>query len=132
MAGIDGAVHALLHPNWRLTGAVGYLGFDIAALGAAFAATGRTIPVDALVLGYIIGYIANMLPVPGGFGILEAGLAGTLILYGAPATQATAAVIVYHAIAFWVPSLGGLIGYARLRRADGLAAASTIPRHEPH
>ena len=132
VAGIDGAVHALLHPNWRLTGAVGYLGFDIAALGAAFAATGRTIPVDALVLGYIIGYIANMLPVPGGFGILEAGLAGTLILYGAPATQATAAVIVYHAIAFWVPSLGGLIGYARLRRADGLAAASTIPRHEPH
>ena len=57
-----------------------------------------------------------MLPVPGGFGILEAGLAGTLILYGAPATQAAAAVVVYHAIAFWVPSLGGLIGYARLRR----------------
>ena len=52
---------------------------------------------------------------PGGFGALEAGLAGTLILYGAPATQAAAAVIVYHAIAFWVPSLGGLIGYARLR-----------------
>jgi hypothetical protein len=57
-----------------------------------------------------------MLPVPGGFGILEVGLAGTLILYGAPATQAAAAVVVYHAIAFWVPSLGGLIGYARLRR----------------
>jgi uncharacterized membrane protein YbhN (UPF0104 family) len=119
VAGIDGAVHALLHPNWRVVGAVGYLGCDIAALGAAFAATGHAIPVDVLILGYIIGYLANMLPVPGGFGILEAGLAGTLILYGAPATQATAAVIVYHAIAFWVPSLGGLIGYARLRRADG-------------
>ena len=104
------------HPNWRLIGAVAYLGFDIAALGAAFAAAGHAIPVDVLVLGYIIGYIANMLPVPGGFGILEAGLAGTLILYGAPATQAAAAVIVYHAIAFWVPSVGGLIGYARLRR----------------
>jgi hypothetical protein len=114
-AGIDGAVDALVHPNWRLIGAIAYLGCDIAALGAAFAATGRAIPVDVLVLGYIIGYIANMLPVPGGFGILEAGLAGTLILYGAPATQAAAAVIVYHAIAFWVPSLGGLLGYARLR-----------------
>lgn len=115
-AGIDGAVLALRHPNWRLIGAVAYLGFDIAALGAAFAAAGHAIPIDVLVLGYIIGYIANMLPVPGGFGILEAGLAGTLILYGAPATQAAAAVIVYHAIAFWVPSVGGLIGYARLRR----------------
>ena len=114
-AGIDGALHALLHPDWRLAGAIAYLACDIAALGTAFAATGHAIPVDVLVLGYVIGYIANMVPVPGGFGVLEAGLAGTLILYGAPATQAAAAVIVYHAIAFWVPSLGGLIGYARLR-----------------
>jgi len=123
-AGIDGAVHALLHPSWRLLGAVAYLGFDIAALAAA----GHAIPVDVLVLGYVIGYIANLVPVPGGFGILEAGLAGTLILYGAPPTQAAAAVIVYHAIAFWVPSLGGLIGYARLRR--GPTREVTVPSTE--
>ncbi len=126
-AGIDGAAHALLHPNWRLLGAVAYLGCDIAALGAAFAAAGHPIPIDVLVLGYIIGYMANMLPVPGGFGILEAGLAGTLILYGAPATQAAAAVVVYHAIAFWVPSLGGLIGYARLRRRPTGSGAQLQP-----
>jgi hypothetical protein len=41
-----------------------------------------------------------------------------LIAYGAPATQAAAAVVVYHAIAFWIPSLGGLIGYAFLRRRE--------------
>jgi uncharacterized membrane protein YbhN (UPF0104 family) len=128
-AGIDGAVGALLHPSWRLIGAVAYLGCDIAALGAAFAATGRGIPIDVLVLGYIIGYIANMLPVPGGFGVLEAGLAGTLILYGAPATRAAAAVIVYHAIAFWIPSLGGLIGYAQLRRRP--TGDVTQPSAEP-
>jgi uncharacterized membrane protein YbhN (UPF0104 family) len=55
-------------------------------------------------------------PIPGGVGILDAGLAGTLVLYGAPATQAAAAVLIYHAIAFWVPGLGGLIGYSLLRR----------------
>jgi uncharacterized membrane protein YbhN (UPF0104 family) len=115
-AGIEGARRSLVAPNWRMLGALGYLGFDIAALGALFAATGHPIPVDALVLGYLIGYLANVLPVPGGFGVLEAGLAGTLIAYGAPATQAAAAVVVYHAIAFWVPSLGGVIGYASLRR----------------
>jgi uncharacterized membrane protein YbhN (UPF0104 family) len=117
-AGIDAARHSLVAPSWRMLGAVGYLGFDIAVLGALFAATGHPIAIDALVLGYLIGYLANMLPVPGGFGVLEAGLAGTLIAYGAPATQAAAAVVVYHAIAFWIPSLGGVIGYAFLRRRE--------------
>jgi uncharacterized membrane protein YbhN (UPF0104 family) len=114
--GIDGARHALLSSNWRLIGALGYLGLDIAALGASFAATGHTIPVAPLVLGYLIGYLANLIPVPGGFGVLEGGLAGALIAYGAPATQAAAAVIVYHAIAFWIPSLGGIVGYWLLQR----------------
>lgn len=121
-AGIVAARHSLVAPSWRMLGAVGYLGFDIAALGALFAATGHPIPVDALVLGYLVGYLANMLPVPGGFGVLEAGLAGMLIAYGAPATQAAAAVVVYHAIAFWIPSLGGLLGYALLRRQESREA----------
>jgi uncharacterized membrane protein YbhN (UPF0104 family) len=68
------------------------------------------------VLGYLIGYLANLVPIPGGFGVLEGGLAGALIAYGAPPTQAAAAVIVYHVIAFWIPSLGGLLGYALLSR----------------
>jgi uncharacterized membrane protein YbhN (UPF0104 family) len=114
--GIQTARHSLATPNWRMLGAVGYLGFDIAVLGALFAATGHPIPIDALILGYIIGYLANTLPVPGGFGVLEGGLAGMLIAYGAPPTQAAAAVVVYHTIAFWIPSLGGLIGYTLLRR----------------
>jgi len=115
-AGITRARRSLRRPSWRLLGAAGYLGFDIAALGAAFAAAGRPIAAGPLVLGYLIGYLANLIPIPGGFGVLEGGLAATLIAYGAPATQATAAVIVYHAIAFWIPSLGGLLGYVRLRR----------------
>lgn len=114
--GIDGARLSLAHPSWRLVGALGYLGFDIAALGATLAATGRALPVAPLVLAYLIGYLANLIPIPGGFGVLEGGLAAALIAYGAPATQATAAVIVYHAIAFWIPSLGGLLAYALLRR----------------
>jgi uncharacterized membrane protein YbhN (UPF0104 family) len=117
-AGISRARASLRRPSWRLLGALGYLGLDIAALGAAFAAAGRPVAAAPLILGYLIGYLANLIPVPGGFGVLEGGLAGTLIAYGAPATQAAAAVIVYHAIAFWIPSLGGLIGFARLRRRE--------------
>jgi uncharacterized membrane protein YbhN (UPF0104 family) len=114
-AGVDGARDCLRRPSWRLLGALAYLACDIAALGAMFAAAGRPLPVTPLVLGYLIGYLANLIPTPGGFGALEGGLAGALIAYGAPATQAAAAVIVYHAIAFWIPSLGGLAGYALLR-----------------
>ncbi len=129
-AGIERARHSLRRPSWRLLGAVGYLGFDIAALGATFAAAGRPIAAAPLVLGYLIGYLANLIPIPGGFGVLEGGLAGCLIAYGAAPTQAAAAVVIYHAIAFWIPSLGGLAGFALLRRrlVDGASAAPAQAR----
>jgi uncharacterized membrane protein YbhN (UPF0104 family) len=114
--GIDGARRSLVRPSWRVIGAFGYLGCDIAALGATFAASGHPLPVAPLVLGYLIGYLANLIPIPGGFGVLEGGLAGALVAYGAPPAQAAAAVIVYHVISFWIPSLGGLLGCALLSR----------------
>jgi uncharacterized membrane protein YbhN (UPF0104 family) len=129
--GIDGARQALLSSHWRLIGALGYLALDVAALGASFAATGHPIPVAPLVLGYLIGYLANLIPVPGGFGVLEGGLAGALIAYGAPVTQAAAAVIVYHAIAFWIPSLGGVVGYWLLQRRQARAATAIIGAARP-
>jgi uncharacterized membrane protein YbhN (UPF0104 family) len=123
--GLDGALHALRHPNWRLAGAIGYLGFDIAVLWATLNGVGYSPPVAVLVLGYIIGYLANVIPVPGAVGVLEGGLAGTLVLYGAPVTEAAAAVLVYHAIAFWIPSIGGLLGYRRLRlQLSGVAVTA--------
>ena len=122
--GISAARRALTRPDWRLLGAAGYLGFDIAVLWATFAAAGRPLPAAALVLGYVIGYLGNLLPVPGSVGVLDGGLTGALIAYGAHATQAAAAVLVYHAIAFWIPSLGGLWAYSLLRRR--LARSTTV------
>ena len=113
--GIRDAEQALRRPNWRLLGAVGYVGFDIAVLASTFAALGDRPPLAPLVLGYNIGYLANLLPVPGGIGVLDAGLIGTLVFYKISATDAAAAVLVYHAIAFWVPALGGLLGLTLLR-----------------
>ncbi len=102
-------------PSWRVVGAVGYLAFDIAVLWLILRALGSTPSVAALTLGYSIGYLANSLPIPGGIGVLDAGLTGALVLYGVSPVHAAAAVIVYHAIAFWVPGLGGLLAYLRLR-----------------
>jgi uncharacterized membrane protein YbhN (UPF0104 family) len=115
-AGVDDAEQSTFRrPSWRLTGSIGYLCFDIAVLWTCLHAFGDTMSVPALVLAYNIGYLANALPVPGGIGVLDAGLTGALVLYGGSPTQAAAAVLVYHAIALWVPGLGGLAGYLRLR-----------------
>ncbi len=113
--GIPAARDALLRPNWRLLGALGYLLFDISVLWAALAAVGPAPPVAALAVAYLAGYLPNVLPIPGGIGILDAGLVGALGLYGLPLTHAAAAVLVYHAVAFWVPTLGGMLAYTRLR-----------------
>jgi uncharacterized membrane protein YbhN (UPF0104 family) len=104
-------------PNWRLVGTVGYLVFDIAVLWACLRALGVNAPIVAVVLGYQIGYLANLVPIPGGLGVLEGGLLGALLLYGLPAAPTAAAVVLYHAIALWVPTLGGTVGFARLRGA---------------
>jgi uncharacterized membrane protein YbhN (UPF0104 family) len=101
--------------SWRLLGAAGYLGFDVAVLWVVLGALGHASSIAVVVLAYSIGYAANSLPVPGGIGVLDAGLTGALVLYGVAPVQAAAAVIVYHAIAFWIPGLGGLLAYLRLR-----------------
>ncbi len=114
--------------DWRLLGSAGYLLFDIAVLWACLRAVGLHPPVMAMVVGYQIGYLANLVPIPGGVGVLEGGLLGALLLYGLPAGPTAAAVVIYHAIALWVPAIGGTIGFARLRSTVGVVAAAVEAR----
>lgn len=102
--------------DWKLLGAVGYLAFDISVLWICFLAFGHAPNAAALVLGYQIGYIANAIPIPGGIGALDGGLIGALVLYGANATHATAAVLLYHAIWLIVPLLIGTVAFLLVRR----------------
>jgi uncharacterized membrane protein YbhN (UPF0104 family) len=106
----------LLAGDWRAAFAAGgYLLFDIAVLWACFHAFGYDPPAAAILLGYQIGYLANLVPVPGGIGPLDGGLSGALLLYGTPPGPTLAAVVVYHAIALWLPTLGGTLAFASLR-----------------
>jgi uncharacterized membrane protein YbhN (UPF0104 family) len=125
--GVAEATRALGRPSWRLAGAVGYLAFDIAVLWATFEALGYDPPVAALMLGYLIGYLGALIPVPGGLGVLEGGIGVVLIAYGLPPAQTVAAVLVYHAIAFWVPTLGGLIAYHDIARRGTDSLVSGTP-----
>jgi uncharacterized membrane protein YbhN (UPF0104 family) len=115
-AGLEGGWKAVGTPHWRLLGGAGYLCLDMAALWAACAATGHPLGFLAVVIAYCIGYLATAIPMPAGLGVLDSGLAASLVLYGLKPTAAVGAVLVYHAIAIWVPGVGGLIAWLPTRR----------------
>ena len=96
-------------------------------LWASLRGLGYAPAIGALVVAYLAGYLATWMPIPGGLGVLDGGLAGALVLYGMPPASAAAAVLVYHAIALWVPSMGGLIAYTLLRRKLVQARPDTRP-----
>ena len=126
-AGLEGAWAAVAHPTWRLLGAVGFFSLDVAALWAACAATGHRLGFLAVLIAYCIGYLATAVPMPAGLGVLDAGLAGALVLYGLPATASVGAVLVYHAISIWVPGLGGLTAWLTTRTSARRARPDVGP-----
>jgi uncharacterized membrane protein YbhN (UPF0104 family) len=103
------------HPG-VIAGAVGYWAFDNAVLWATYHSVGVSPPITVILMGYLIGQLGGLLPIPGGIGGIDLGLIGVLIAYGAPAAGTAAAVFGYHLILFWLPLLVGGIAFARLRR----------------
>jgi uncharacterized membrane protein YbhN (UPF0104 family) len=115
-AGIRDVGQLLRDRRWRaILGACGYLGFDIAALCVAFAAFGASLPLAPLVFGYVVGQLGGLIPLPGGIGGTDGGLIGALVLYGAPLSTATAAVLAYRAFQLGVPAVLGTFAFFGLR-----------------
>jgi uncharacterized membrane protein YbhN (UPF0104 family) len=100
-------------------GAVGYWGFDIAALWASLHAFGTPPPAATVVMAYFVGQLGNLLPLPGGVGGVEGGMIAALIAFGSPGGLAVLGVLAYRLIAFWLPTVPGAIAYLRLRRTVG-------------
>ncbi|HET9104100.1 MAG TPA: lysylphosphatidylglycerol synthase transmembrane domain-containing protein [Solirubrobacteraceae bacterium] len=120
----------LFSSDWRTIGAIAYLWCDIGVLAACFAAAGTVPPLAPLVLAYQIGYLSNLVPVPGNIGVLDGSLIGMLVIYGATATVSTAATVVYHAIALWIPAVWGTVSFLILRRSRGRPLQLRPPREE--
>ena len=120
-------LRAIRRPGWRLAvGALAFLLCDIAVLWLAIHALGYDVPVAPLLLAYLIGYLANAIPIPGGVGVLDGGLAGALLLYHVPAPTAFGGVLLYHALALWIPALSGTVGFIAAQRqinSGGVMAA---------
>jgi len=99
-----------------IVGLLAYLVFDVLILWAGFRALGAAPPIAILALAYLIGELGGLIPVPGGIGGVDAGLLGTLVLYHVSITDAAGAVLIYRAIALWVPALTGSVAFIALRR----------------
>jgi len=114
-----GVRHAIEHARRRdpaILGAIAYWGFNVCVLWASFRAFGQAPPWAVLVMGYFVGMLGNLLPLPGGVGGVDGGMIGAFIGFGVDDGLAVVAVLTYRAFAFWLPTIPGAIAFFQLRR----------------
>jgi len=115
--GVDEALSQLRERNPLLVVGMGaYLAFDVMILWVGFQAFGEAPALSIVWMAYLLGELGGLIPVPGGIGGVDLGLVGTLVIYGVRLAPAAAAVIIYRAIALWVPTIIGAIAFISLRR----------------
>ena len=115
--GVREAGRILRRGDWRvIAGSLGYWIFDNAVLWACFHAFGESPALTLVLMGYLIGQLGGLLPIPGGIGGIDGGLIGALIVFGLPAAATAAAVLGYRVILFWLPLLFGATAFPALRK----------------
>jgi uncharacterized membrane protein YbhN (UPF0104 family) len=125
--GVADAIGLIRAHDWKLLGAVAYWLFDNLVLYACLAAFGERPSFWVVAMAYLVGMLANSIPVPGGFLAVEGGLVAMLLLFGVrPASVAIAAVIVYRAISLWVPAVIGSLAFLSLRHEIGTPTAPAL------
>lgn len=100
-----------------ILGAIGFWATQIGILWAAFHAFGAEVPLAVVVQGFFVGMFANLIPLPGGVGGVDAGMIGAFALFdlGVGGGTIFAAVLTYRLIAFWLPLVPGVIAFFQLR-----------------
>ena len=131
--GVEEALLLRRHDPWLILGLIGYLVFDVLILVCTFHAFSAVPPMSVIWIGYLIGELGGLIPVPGGIGGVDLGLVGMLVLYRVPVGAATAAVLAYRAITLWVPAVTGAAAFVLLQRSrsrEALAISECLPGGE--
>jgi len=112
-----------LGPRWRtaLVAAVGNWGLDYLALVAAiYAVTGAKPKLSLILLAYGAAAVLSMFPfLPGGLGLVEAGLTAALVVAGIKPADALLATLAYRIVSYWLPLPAGLAASILFRRRYG-------------
>jgi hypothetical protein len=106
------AVAVVRSRDARVAGALAYWTFDAAVLWAMLRAFGAAPSPVVVALAYLIGQVANTLPLPGS---VSGGITGVLIAFGVPAGPALAAVLAYRTVAVWLPTPAAIAALPALR-----------------
>jgi uncharacterized protein (TIRG00374 family) len=111
---------------WRAVAlAAGRWIFDFLSLYGALLAVGARPPLYVALLAYSAAQLLGQLPLtPGGIGVVEAGLTGTLALAGVAAAPAALATLAYRLTSYWLPLPVGLVAWLWHRRRYGVARRS--------
>jgi uncharacterized membrane protein YbhN (UPF0104 family) len=96
----------------RLAGAFAYWAFDAAVLWSMLHAFGAPPALPVIALAYLVGQVANTVPLPG---TVSGGMTGVLIAFGVAPALALPAVLCYRAIAVWLPTPVALAAVPALR-----------------
>jgi uncharacterized membrane protein YbhN (UPF0104 family) len=123
-AGVRGAFRLVRSRDPALLGAVAWWACDILVLWASLRAFGAAPAAAVVVMAYFVGQLGNALPLPGGVGGVEGGLVASLVAFGEPAGLALAGVLAYRAFAFWLPTVPGVVAYARMHPGERRKHAS--------
>ena len=115
-AGMRDALQHLGSRDPALAGAILFWAFQIAALWACFHAFGDSPHLSVIVMGFFVGMLGNLLPLPGGIGGVDGGMIGAFAAFGVDAGLAVVAVLAYRGFTFWLPTLPGVVAYLQLRR----------------
>ena len=115
-AGMREAVAHVRKGDRSLLGALAYWGFNIATLWACFHAFGDPPPWPVIVMAYFVGFLGNLLPLPGGIGGVDGGMIGAFLAFGVGSGIAVVAVLTYRLFVFWLPTIPGAVAYFQLRR----------------
>jgi glycosyltransferase 2 family protein len=91
----------------------------ILALGASLHAVGQHASIATLItVNTFAGLIGGAVPVPGGLGVVEAGLIAGLTAAGIPQDQAVAAVLIQRFFTSYLPPVWGWATLAWMRRRE--------------
>ncbi|MEA2143841.1 MAG: putative heme transporter [Solirubrobacteraceae bacterium] len=115
-AGMREALCHVREHDPALLGAIAYWGFNIVVLWACFHAFGNPPPLAVIIMGYFVGFLGNLLPLPGGIGGVDGGMIGAFAAFGVPFSLIVPAVLAYRIFTFWLPTIPGAIAYFQLRR----------------
>jgi uncharacterized membrane protein YbhN (UPF0104 family) len=118
--GVADALALIRAHDWRLLGAVAYWLLDNVALFACIGAFGEAPSFWVVAMAYLVGMLANSIPIPAGMLAVEGSLVGMLLLFGVrPASHVVVAVVIYRAISLWIPAAIGSLAFLSLRREIG-------------